>query len=96
LPTPVADLSLNVHDPNQDGLLLEDVSHGPEAALTENEFQPVGHADGLEQTFLANAVGQFREVAHVLAVAMANLDGGNFEVFEHGPSSKGESDGFLL
>ena len=64
----------HVHDPGQDRLLLEDVPDGSDAALPEDEFQLVRNADGLEQSFLANALGQGREVAHVLAMAAAHLD----------------------
>jgi hypothetical protein len=76
----------HVHDPGQDGRLLEDVPDGPDAALPEDEFQPVRHADGLEQPLLADAVGQGREVAHVPAVALAHLDVSDLEFFEHGTS----------
>jgi hypothetical protein len=64
----------HVHDPGQDCFLLEDVPDGPDAALPEDEFQPVRHADGLEETLLADAVGQRREVAHVPAVPVAHID----------------------
>jgi hypothetical protein len=73
----------HVHDPGQDRLLLQDVPDGPQAALAEHEFKAVGHADGLEQSFTSDAVGQGREVAHVPAVAGANLDVGDLEFFEH-------------
>jgi hypothetical protein len=44
-----------VHDPGQDGLLLEGVPDGPNVALTEDEFEPVRHADGLDQPLPAVA-----------------------------------------
>jgi len=69
----------HVHDPSQDGLLLEYVP-----ALPLDEFKPVVHPDGPEQPLLANALGQGREVAHVPAMAAAHLDVGDFEFFEHG------------
>jgi hypothetical protein len=47
----------HVHDPGQDGLPVEDIPDGPDAALTEDEFEPVRHADGLDQSLLANALG---------------------------------------
>ena len=34
----------------------------------------LGHTDGLEQTFGTNALGQRREIAHVLAVPRPDLD----------------------
>src|SRR5262249_19175878 len=74
----------HVHDPGQDGLLLEDVPHGPDAALTENEFEPVRHADGLEQPLLANAPGQRLEVAHVPAVAAAHPDVSDLDFLQPG------------
>src|SRR5262249_18504977 len=76
----------HVHDPGQDRLFLEDGPDGAEAALTEDEFQPVRHADGLEQPLLANALGQGREVAHVPAVALAHHDVGDLDFLEHGMS----------
>ena len=51
------------------------------------QFHLLGHADGLKKTFLTNAIGQGREIAHVLAVAIAHFDGGDFEFFEHPESS---------
>jgi ADP-ribosyl-[dinitrogen reductase] hydrolase len=74
----------HVHDPGQDGPLLQDVPHGPEAALPEDQFEPVSHADGLEQPLLANALGKTGKVAHVLAVATAHVDVGDLEFFQHG------------
>src|SRR5205823_12418084 len=72
----------HVHDPGQDGLLLEDVPDGPDTALTEDEFEPFGDADGLEHSLLANAVGQGRKVAHVPAMAAAHLDVGDLDFLE--------------
>ena len=54
-----------------------------ETAFSEDKLQLFRDADGLEETVLPNAVGQGREVAHVLAVAVADLDVGDFEFFEH-------------
>jgi hypothetical protein len=74
----------HVHDPGQDGLALEDIPHGQNPALTEDEFEPVRHANGLEQTLLADAVGKGREVAHVPAVPVAHLDVSDLDFPEHG------------
>jgi len=38
----------------------------------------------LEQFLLANALGQRREVAHVLAVTLAYPDVGDLDFFQHG------------
>ena len=54
-----------------------------ETAFSEDKLQLFRDADGLEETVLPNAVGQGREVAHVLAVAVADLDVGDLEFFEH-------------
>ena len=67
-------------------LLLEDVPVGQQPPFPEDEFEPVGHADGLEQSFLANALGQTGKVAHVPSMALAHLDVGDLDFFEHGPA----------
>jgi hypothetical protein len=38
--------------------LIQHVSHEQEAALSEAEVEFAGHADGLEQALLADALGQ--------------------------------------
>jgi hypothetical protein len=53
-------------------------------SFTENEFESIRHADGLEQPLPANAVGQGREVAHVPAVALAHQDVSYLEFLQHG------------
>jgi hypothetical protein len=73
-----------VHDAGQDGLLLQDVPHGQDAALSEDEFEPVRQADGLKQTLLANAVGQGCEISHIPAVALAHHDVGYLDFLEPG------------
>ena len=75
-----------IHDAGEDRLLFEDVPMCSESAFTEDKLQRLSDADGLKEAVLPNAVGQGREVAHVLAVAVADLDVGDFEGLKHGVS----------
>lgn len=77
------DDAFDINDSGKNRLILEDVPVCSETAFTEDQFQLFRDADGLEETVLTNAVGQALKVAHVLAVAVADFDVGDFEFLEH-------------
>jgi len=64
----------DVDDAGVDLRLAENVAAGAKPALTKDKLVPLGDADRLKKPMLLDAGGEPSQIAHVLAMAIANLD----------------------
>ena len=63
----------HIDDPHRDGAPSQDPC-SPQAALAKHQGEVSGHADRLQQADLVHAVGEHLQVAHVVAMPMADAD----------------------